>query len=82
MKRVLVHWIEVRTLEVPDQCPTGKVDDFERWLYDHAKNDPYAMNGSDMFTVKSSTRDFEIVDVTTIEDQTAKCGCGEDEHER
>ena len=83
-KRVSVHWVEMRTLEVPDECPTDKVEDFERWVYDSASNNPYTSDPYDCdeknFVIKSGTRDFEIVDVTPMEE--ARVGYGEDEHQR
>lgn len=87
MKRVLVHWMEVRTLEVPDECPTDDESKFEQWLFDHAKNspytdDPYKANDQHTFVTKSDTRDFEIVDVTAIVPENEKVGSGEDKYQR
>ena len=88
MKKVIVHWVEMRTLEVPDECPTDDLttignDDFEKWLFDHTTGniniDPYCL---EEFAVKSSTRDFEIVDVEAIVPENEKVGGGEDKHQR
>jgi hypothetical protein len=32
MKRIIVHWVEMRTLEVPDDCPET-IDEFEEWMW-------------------------------------------------
>jgi hypothetical protein len=55
MKRLIVHWVEMRTLEVPDDCPE-KTDEFIEWM---------VINGHDReeLAVKADERDFEIVDV-------------------
>jgi hypothetical protein len=37
MKRLLVHWVEMRTLEVPDDAPET-TDEFEEWLWDNGYN--------------------------------------------
>lgn len=71
MKKVLVHWIEMATLEVPDECPTEESSEFERWIYDNDKSfghEPYSKNGT--FCVEQGTRDFEIVKVKNIKEET------------
>jgi hypothetical protein len=55
MKRLLVHWVEMRTLEVPDNAPET-TDEFEEWLWDNGYN-------REQFVVKADQRDFELVDV-------------------
>ena len=82
MKKVTVHWVEMRTLEVPDECPTDDVDKFEKWLYDHPMSDynyPYHITE---YAVKLETRDFEIVDVEAIVPENEKIGTKEDIHQR
>ncbi len=80
MKSVIVHWVEMRTLEVPDECPTDNVDEFEQYLFDRDQNDPYAVKSGDTFAVKANTRDFELVEVTQMSED--KCGVREDKYER
>jgi hypothetical protein len=55
MKRLLVHWVEMRTLEVPDNAPE-RTDEFIEWM---------VVNRCDResLAVKADERDFEIVDV-------------------
>lgn len=68
MKKVLVRWVEMVTLEVPNECPTENVTEFEQWIYDHDKSlghEPYSKNGT--FTTEVATRDFEIVNVDPFE---------------
>ena len=86
MKKVLVHWVETRTLEVPDECPTDNMDKFEKWLYDRQifflNKDPYSIDDKDSLTVGSERRDFEIVDVEAIVPENEKMGTREDIHQR
>jgi hypothetical protein len=58
MKRLLVHWVEMRTLEVPDDAPE-RTDEFIEWM---------VVNRCDResLAVKADERDFEIVDVPDI----------------
>ena len=84
MKKVTVHWVEMRTLKVPDECPTDDSDEFEKWIYNYSfkdpkRNDPYLYEG---FAVKIETRDFEIVDVEAIVPENEKMGTREDIHQR
>ena len=55
MKRLIVHWVEMRTLEVPDDAPES-TDAFEEWLWENSYN-------REQFVVKADQRDFEVVDV-------------------
>lgn len=90
MKKVIVHWVEIRTLEVPDECPTDDVDKFEKWMYTHSPtSEPYKMfsitepiRGKINFVVKSETRDFEIVSVEAIAPSNEYAGSGEDKYQR
>lgn len=70
MKKVLTHWVSASTFEVPDECPTDNTDDFERWIIDHdfGKEDPFLAKGN--FVSDFETRDFEIVSVENIEEET------------
>lgn len=54
MKTITYHWVEMRTVEVPDNCPDEDGWQLKSWLYDHPK---------DYTLLKSDTRDFEIVDI-------------------
>jgi hypothetical protein len=58
MKRLLVHWVEMRTLEVPDNAPE-RTDEFIEWM---------VVNRCDResLAVKADERDFEIVDVPDL----------------
>ena len=56
MKHLIVHWIEMRTLEVPDDAPET-TDEFEEWLCVNGYN-------REQFVVKADQRDFEVVDVS------------------
>ncbi len=72
MKRVIVHWVEMRTLEVPDECPTDNVDEFEKWIYNNGlgiHSNPYEKSG---FAIKLDTRNLEIVDVSYDKAQDKK----------
>ena len=55
MKHLIVHWVEMRTLEVPDDAPES-TDAFERWLWENGYT-------RETFVVKADQRDFEVVDV-------------------
>ncbi len=82
MKKVIVHCVEVRTLEVPDECPTDDVDEFEKWVYNNIlsmHSHPYE---NPKIAVKIETRDFEIVDVEAIVPENEKVGSREDIHQR
>ena len=82
MKKVIVHWVEMRTLEVPDECPTDDVDKFEEFMYNKCMEDPYNVNDENSFTVESERKDFEIVDVEVIVPENEKMGTREDIHQR
>ena len=55
MKRVLLHWVEIRTLEVPDDFPTDDVSELFEYV-----------DSMEKYTVKTDSRDLEIVDVEEI----------------
>ena len=55
MKRLIVHWVEMRTLEVPDDAPET-TNEFEEWLWENGYE-------REQFVVKADQRDFEVVDV-------------------
>lgn len=60
MKRVLVHWVEMRTYEVPDDCPTDDTDEFDEWIGQNTGGD------TDTFVAKRDSRDYEIVYVEEL----------------
>ena len=82
MKKVTVHWVEMRTLEVPDECPTDDVDEFNKWMYDRFPLDPFDPMQIKNLVVKGDSRDFEIVDVEVIVPENEKMGTREDIHQR
>lgn len=55
MKRMIVHWVEMRTLDVADDAPET-TNEFIEWM---------AKNGHDResLAVNADERDFEVVDV-------------------
>ena len=57
MVKVLVHWVEMRTYEFPDGCPTDKYE-----------LESYIANLEDeveTYEIKSNSRDWEIVSIET-----------------
>lgn len=66
MKQVVYHWVEMRTLEVPDEAPTDDICRLLDWVDLQTKNNNKTI---DDFIVKSDTRDFEIVDVQELIDE-------------
>ena len=56
MKHLIVHWVEMRTLEVPDDAPES-THEFEEWLWDNGYN-------REQFVVKADQRDYEVVGVS------------------
>lgn len=66
MKKVLIHWAEMRTLEVPDECLTDNILDLYDWI---AQQEPCnTPNGCDLekYVTKADSRDCEIVNVEEI----------------
>lgn len=61
MKQVIYHWVEMRTLEVPDEAPTDDIYKLQDWIYKQGKS-------VDDYTASSKTRDCEIVDVQEIQE--------------
>jgi hypothetical protein len=59
-KEVLYHWVEMRKVIVPDECPTDTFADLDLWMSEHGD--------SKKFTVKIDSRDYEIVDVDYVDD--------------
>jgi len=59
MKRILTHWVEMETLEVPDECPTEDEQAIMDWIE--------ANGGTEIFCVKRNSRDYEIVTVEEID---------------
>lgn len=56
MKQVIYHWVEMRTLEVPDEAPTDDIYQLFDWIDEQGKE-------IEDYTVSSNTRDCEIVNV-------------------
>ncbi len=86
MKKVIVHWVEMRTLEVPDECPTDDQYAFDEWLNNDCTNNPYCGDPYEYddknYVVETNVRDFEIVDVEAIVPEEEKVGSKEDIHQR
>lgn len=57
MKRIVYHYVVMRTLEVPDECPSDNIGNMLEWIGQH--RDDFMEN----HTTKEDTRDWEIVDV-------------------
>jgi len=57
MKKVIVHWVEMQTLIVPDECPTDDAYEMDEWL--GANREKYVE--------KNASRDYEIVDVEVVQ---------------
>lgn len=56
MKRIVYHYVVMRTLEVPDECPSDSIFNIINWVWGNDKS-------TEDYRVKESTRDCEIVDV-------------------
>jgi len=57
MKTIIVHWVEMRKYELPEEAPTEKEEDLFNWINQH----PEAKGDIEFFTVSADTRDWEIV---------------------
>jgi len=64
-KRVVVHWVEMRTYEVPDDAPTNTYEEFRHWL---SQKDDSGMYRDDSYMTDEDTRDAEIVEVERLID--------------
>ena len=60
MKRIIVHWVEMETLEVPDECPTKSECKIWEWIDNNG--------GTENFSIKRSSRDFQIVDIEEVKE--------------
>ena len=60
MKKILIHWVEMETLEVPDDCPTNSERKMWEWI---DKN-----GGMKRYSVKRNSRDFQVVDIEEVEE--------------
>ncbi len=58
MKKIIVHWVEMETLEVPSECPTKSERKMWEWIDKHG--------GTEKFSVKKDSRDFQVVDIEEI----------------
>jgi hypothetical protein len=63
MKKVLIHWVEMRTLEVPDECPTDTILDLYDWI---AQQEPSSRCDLENYVTKVDSRDHEIVNAEEI----------------
>ena len=50
------------TYEVPDECPTNDIVEMWEWIEENYP-DKYAKEGQEGWLIKSSSRDYELVDV-------------------
>ncbi len=57
MKTLVVHWVEMRTYELPDEAPIENEDQLLNWINRH----PRAQGDMEFFAVSAKTRDWEIV---------------------
>ena len=62
-KKVLAHWVEMRTYEFPFDAPVDDEEELHQWILTH----PIAQGEWEHFETKSDTRDWEIVSVEDIE---------------
>ena len=53
-KIVTYHWVGMRQIEVPVDCPTGSLQEMQLWLVENDKEENI---------IKEDKRDFEIVDI-------------------
>jgi predicted DNA-binding transcriptional regulator AlpA len=68
-KKVIYHFVEMRTISVPSKCPTGSFNEMIAWLQDNI-NDSFTgreMPAQNSIVEKAATRDWEIVDITEEE---------------
>jgi len=63
MKAVTYHYVKMRTIVVPDNCPTDSFSDMQFWLQ---KQDIHSVEN----ILKTEVRDTEIVDVEPYEDES------------
>ncbi len=63
MKKVLIHWVEMRTLEVPDECPTDDISDLYDWI---EQQEPPSGCDLENYVTKVDSRDHDIVNVEEI----------------
>lgn len=59
MKGILYHYVVMRKIEVPDDCPSDDIGNTAEWCWNQ---------GKDLidYVVSEDTRDCEIVDVTNL----------------
>ena len=57
MKTILVHWVEMRRYELPDDATVNNEDELFEWIDRH----PEADGDIEYFSVSAKTRDWEIV---------------------
>lgn len=64
MKRIVYHYVVMRTLEVPDECPSGSIDEVVDWIERQTAHSCFMVGDTVKdYTIKENTRDCEIVDV-------------------
>ena len=57
MKNVLVHWVEMRSYEFPNDAPTDDLNALGKYIDKHLQ----AKGNWEYFCVGSKTRDWEMV---------------------
>jgi len=57
MKKLTVHWVEMRTYEFPNDAPIENEEELINWINQH----PEANGDWEYFTISAKTRDWEIV---------------------
>ncbi len=72
MKQVTIHWVEMRIMEIPEQCPTGSFNSMLDWLASQSPCDTPYGHDLENFTISRDTRDFEIVSVEKEEPSNNK----------
>lgn len=81
MKRVTYHWVEMRMVDVPDECPTDSVQSMKDWvvftnietieslgIYNQGITATIWPGEHDKYVIKKESRDMEIVEVQHMEE--------------
>lgn len=74
MKIVTAHYVQMQTIEVPDDCPTDDIQKMWKWLEEN-KPKEWEAEGEQAFIADEQSRDYEIVDVKQV--RYIDCSCGQ-----
>jgi len=75
-KIITYHWVEMRKIEVPFDCPDNDISAMTEWINEYVDKDFWGGEGTgycpdvakefEVYMSKSDTRDWEIVDVDEV----------------